>query len=332
MNKATISLVGSLIVLIMDADAQRVGIGTTNPLARLAVDSGILIDQSNLNQGNLQAGALVFGSDALVGISRSTVTGSAARNGLGFYTGGLRRAVIDSIGRLGIGTTIPSQRLHVEGNAYVTGNLGVGIPSPTFDLHLANSARIGGYLGINADPSSSYRLLLNGDAYFQTSNVGINILPSSTYSLYASGNIRFTDAVRIDGELNPNNPLTIGNDAAVTGSLTVGGRGIIRGNNAAQWRLVRTTVGYAGGIAGNSDLIGAALAFNLGGGTLAGIFVGPIVEAGAGSSNLQSLGLVPTDISNTGCRFLIMNGSATAADMGSAANPTRWQLTMLVFD
>jgi hypothetical protein len=95
---------------------------------------------------------------------------------------------------------------------------------------------------------------------------------------------------------------------------------------------VRTTVGYAGGISANSDLIGAALGFNLGGATLAGIFVGPIVEAGAGSSNLASLGLVPTDISNTGCRFLIMNGSSTAANMGTAENPTRWQLTLLVFD
>jgi hypothetical protein len=96
--------------------------------------------------------------------------------------------------------------------------------------------------------------------------------------------------------------------------------------------LVRLTVGYAGGIAANSDLIGAALAFNLGGGTLAGVFVGPIVTAGAGSSNLESLGLIPTDISNTGCRFLITNGSASAANMGTADNPTRWQLTFLVFD
>lgn len=312
--------------------AQRVGIGTTNPLARLAVDSGILIDQSNLNQGNLTAGALQFGSDGVVGISRSTVSGSAARSGIGFYTGAFRRMLIDSVGRVGINTTIPLQRLHVDGNAYVSGNIGVGVSDPGFDIHIANSARIGGYIGVNADPISPYRLLVNGDSYFQNSNVGINIAPSSTYSLYASGNIRFTDAVRIDGELNPNNPLAIGNDVSVAGSLTVGGRGIVRGSGTGQWRIVRTTVGYAGGIAANSDLIGAALAFNLSGATLAGIFVGPIVQAGSGSSNLESLGLVPTDISNTGCRFLIMNGSSSSANMGTAENPTRWQLTMLVFD
>ncbi|MCU0404598.1 MAG: hypothetical protein MUE99_08615, partial [Chitinophagaceae bacterium] len=69
----------------------------------------------------------------------------------------------------------------------------------------------------------------------------------------------------MDGILNPNNPLTIGNSVAIDGNLTVGGRGIIRGSGSAQWRLIRTTVGYAGAVSANSDLIGAALAFNLGG-------------------------------------------------------------------
>jgi hypothetical protein len=331
MKKTTVFLALWLLVSTIGS-SQRVGIGTTNPLARLAVDSGILIDQSNLNLGNLIAGALQFGSDGAVGISRSALTGSAARSGLAFYTGSFRRLLIDSVGRVGINTIFPGQRLHVEGNAYIAGNIGVGIPDPAFDIHINNSARIGGYLGINADPSTSYRMLVNGDAYYQNANVGINIAPSGTYSLYASGNIRFTDAVRIDGELNPNNELVIGNNASVAGSLTVGGRGIVRGSGSGQWRIVRTTVGYAGGIAANSDLIGAALAFSLGGATLAGIFVGPIVEEGAGSSNLESLGLVPTDISNTGCRFLIMNGSGSSANMGTAQNPTRWQLTMLVFE
>ena len=311
--------------------SQRVGIGTLNPLARLSVDSSLMIDQSNSGNGSLSQGALLFGSDGIVGIGRSTVNGGA-RSGIGFFTGNLRRMLIDSVGRIGIGTITPLQALHVNGNIYSSGNIGVGISNPLYDLHTGNSARIGGYLGVNADPDVSYRLLINGDSYFENSNVGINIAPSSSYSLYAAGTVRLTGDVRIDGILNPNNTLTIGNNTSIDGSLTVGGRGIVRGSGTAQWRLVRVTVGYAGAIAANSDLIGAALAFNLSGGTLAGIFVGPIVTAGAGSSNLGSLGLLPTDISNTGCRFLITNGSSTVADMGSSLNPTIWQLTMLVFD
>jgi hypothetical protein len=236
------------------------------------------------------------------------------------------------VGRVGINSTLPAQRLHVEGNAYVSGNIGVGISDPQYDLHLANSARIGGYVGINADPDFAYRLRVNGDVYYENTNIGLNVAPSGSYSLYAAGSVRFINDVRVDGVLNPNNPLVIGNNTSIDGSLSVGGRGIVRGSGTAQWRLVRVTVGYAGGIAANSDLLGAALAFNLGGATIAGIFVGPIVEAGAGSSNLASLGLIATDISNTGCRFLITNGSSSAANMGTNENPTRWQLTFLVFD
>jgi hypothetical protein len=332
MKNTSFSLIAVALFFCLAAGAQRVGIGTSNPLARLAVDSGILIDQSNLNQGNLTAGAMVFGSEGLVGISRSTLIGSGARSGLSIYTAGTRRMLIDSVGRVGIGTSVPVQRLHVEGNAYVSGNIGVGLSDPLYDLHLANSARIGGYVGINADPDFSYRLRVNGDVYYENTNIGLNVAPSGTYSLYAAGSVRFINDVRVDGVLNPNNPLAIGNNTSIEGSLTVGGRGIVRGNGAAQWRLIRTTVGYAGGVGANSDLLGAALVFNLGGATLAGIFVGPIVTPGSGSSNLESLGLIPTDISNTGCRFLITNGSSSLANMGTTTNPTIWQLTFLVFD
>jgi len=315
MKKTSGLLLAFLLHGTIQVGAQRVGIGTTSPLARLAVDSGILIDQSNLNQGNLIAGALQFGSNGLVGIARSTVAGSIARSGIGFYTGGSRRMLIDS-----------------TGDIYMTGNIGVGISNPLYDIHTSGSARIGSYLGVNADPGTPYRLRVNGDAYFENSNVGIGIAPSTSYALYAAGSVRVTTDVRIDGILNPSNPLAIGNSVTVEGSLSVGGRGIVRGSGSGQWRLVRLTVGYCCGVPANGDVVGAALAFNLSGATLAGIFVGPIVEEGSGSSNLQNLGLVPTDISSTGCRFLIMNGSGSDANMGSSANPTRWQLTLLVFE
>ncbi|MES2776931.1 MAG: hypothetical protein V4722_22330 [Bacteroidota bacterium] len=311
---------------------QRVGIGTTNPLARFSVDSSIMVDQSNTNIGTLQSGSLIFGSDAAVGIARSTVIGSGARSGLGFYTNEFRRMLIDSTGKVGINTSFPAQPLHVNGNIYASGNIGINVLSPQYDLHVALSARFGGYVGINADPLSPHRLRVAGDAYFETSNVGINIAPSVSYSLYASGSVRFTGDTRIDGILNPNNALAIGNNASIDGSLTVGGRGIIRGNNSAQWRLVRLTVAYAGGLSANSDLIGATFAYSLGGGTIAGILVGPVVEAGSGSSNLGSIGLIPVNMTNTTCNFLIMNASSTAANMGTNENPTRWQLTILVFD
>jgi hypothetical protein len=315
-----------------NAYTQRVGIGTNNPMARLAVDSGIMIDQANVHDGFLNTGALMFGSDGKVGIGRSTLVGTAARSGLGLYTNSIRRLVVDSIGRVGIGTSTPIHRLHVTGDMYASGNLGIGVPGPSFGLDLGSSARIGGSVGINTDPISTYRLKVNGDSYFENSNIGINVAPSSSYALYAAGAVRFTGDARIDGILNPNNALAIGNNTSIDGSLTVGGRGIVRGNGSSQWRLVRATVGYAGGVSANSDIIGATLAYNLSGGTIAGILVGPVIEAGSGSSNLASIGLVPVNITNTSCNFIIMNASSTAANLGTNQNPTQWQLTILVYD
>jgi hypothetical protein len=317
------------------ANAQRVGIGTTTPLARLAIDSGVLIDQSNLNQGTLAAGALVFGSDGRAGISRSNVVGSGARNGLGFVTGGGRRMVLDSIGRLGIGTSAPEHSLQVMGNGYFTGNVGLGVPDPAYDLEVGSFAKIAGNLAINANPSINYRLLVNGDSYFQNSNIGINILPSSTYSLQAAGSIRFTENVRIEGELNPNNPLVIGNNASVAGSLTVGGRGIVRGSGSAQWRLLRTNFQHVGGVQAKEFDISSTRSFSsvIGTGIIGGIFVGKIIQTSATAVNIGSIGLLPTNITNTSCRFTLFNGSNETAITSNFTNdPTIWEIILLVFD
>jgi hypothetical protein len=318
-------------LLCIHTKSQRVGIGTIEPLARLAVDSGLMIDQLNTHQNTLSSGGLLFGSDGLTGIARSGGEGLPHRRGLGFFTNGNRRMVLDSLGNLLLGVSSSYARLNVGGNMYITGNIGVGIADPLYDIHTTGSARIGGYVGINTDPVTSSRLTIAGNTYMD-GNLSIGT-PVSTYKLDVdNGPVRFRSDVRMDGILNPNNALTIGNNTSIDGSLTVGGRGIVRGSGSGQWRLVRLTVGYAGGVAANSDVIGATLNYNLGGATIAGIFVGPVAEEGTGSSNLNSLTLAPLNMTNTSCNFLIINGSSTTANMGTSTNPTRWQLTLLVFE
>src|SRR5688572_6732573 len=104
--------------------AQKVGIGTNDPKARLALNGGLVIDQGDLNQGVLDANntnALFFGGDMKTGILNNRTAGSVSRSALGFVTSGIRRMIIDSLGRVAIGLNPnPNYNLAVGGRTYLT--------------------------------------------------------------------------------------------------------------------------------------------------------------------------------------------------------------------
>ena len=91
-----------------------VGIGTTSPATKLHVSGGdIRIDDTE---------RIEFGAGG-VRINNDAAGRMYQRAPLGFYwetTGGYRM-VLNSSGKVGIGTTSPSQELHVNGNARLTG-------------------------------------------------------------------------------------------------------------------------------------------------------------------------------------------------------------------
>jgi hypothetical protein len=172
---------------IANTNTGRVGIGTNTPNARLAVDSGIVIDQEDANTGTLTS-ALVFGSDGQAGISRSTLAGSTTRSGLGFHVKGTRRMVLDSTGQLGIGTLNPLQALHVQGNGYVSGNLGVGTTTPSNKLDVVGNALVDGSLNVNAGTTLNGAVNINNNAAIDGSltvnnNKGVAYNPLSATNL-----------------------------------------------------------------------------------------------------------------------------------------------------
>lgn len=181
-------------------NAGNVGIGTIFPIVRLTVDSSIMVDEANSNQGFLDRSSLYFGNDKRVGIVRSFLAGSAGRNGLGFFTANTRRMTIDSTGQVGIGTINPLQMLHVNGPSYFVGNMGIGSSTPDYAF----------------ENLFGYNYMFYG--------LGVGTVPSATYLLDigagASG-ARFQGDVRINGLLNPTTTLNIGNNASVEGTLTV---------------------------------------------------------------------------------------------------------------
>lgn len=283
--------------------SQNVGIGTTSPVVRLSVDSSIMVDQANSNQGFLDRSSLYFGSDKRVGIVRSFLTGSAGRNGMGFFTNNLRRLTIDSTGQVGIGTINPLQTLHVNGNTYLTGNLGIGSSAPIYGFE-----NLWGYnymfygLGVGTTPGSSYLL-----------DVGTSA-PS-----------RFQGDVRINGLLNPTTTLNIGNNAAVEGSLTVNnGRGVAHHSTSSTNLKIYpfTTATFFAVLDGFELSAEGAIAFNGGFTGTPRVFVGDIDVTGGSAGQLYRVQLVlygcSTTSGTTTCKARLLNTSP---------NPVNYSIT-----
>jgi hypothetical protein len=79
----------------------RVGIGTGTPQQMLSVDSGMNIDQANINTGALTPG-LTFGSGSGEGIASKRKPGGDQYD-LNFYTDFIARISIDNSGKVGVG-------------------------------------------------------------------------------------------------------------------------------------------------------------------------------------------------------------------------------------
>jgi hypothetical protein len=106
-----------------------VGIGTTSPNYPLHIHNpnaaSIFLQLTHSTSGTaVSSGAQLFlyGADTFL---QNTNTSGDIR----FRTAGYNdRMTIDHNGNVGIGTTSPEQKLHVNGNQYVTGNVGIGSP------------------------------------------------------------------------------------------------------------------------------------------------------------------------------------------------------------
>ncbi len=287
-------------------EAQNVGIGTTNPLARLSVDSSFMVDQSNSNNGSLGRGAFYLGSDKRVGIVRSFLNGSSGRNGLGFFTNNSRRMTIDSTGQVGIGTINPLQTLHVSGNTYLNGNVGIGSSTPDYAL----------------ENLYGYNYMFYG--------LGVGTVPNATYLLDvgATGSgARLRGDARIDGTLNPTTTLNIGNNATVDGTLAVQGTATVNNgkgvaynaNNSNNLRIYTFTTGtFTAMLAGHALSAEGNIAFNGGFTGVPRVFVGDIDQTGGTSGELYRVQLIlygcTTAAGTTSCKARLLNTSPNSVN------------------
>ncbi|HSC53901.1 MAG TPA: hypothetical protein VLC98_09785 [Phnomibacter sp.] len=238
---------GSIICLllttaILPGFAQRVGIGTSTPLARLAIDSGLMVDQLSANQGSLSPGIL-FGNEGLIGISSSRLIGSTYRNGLSFYTNGGRRMIIDSVGNIGInGPATAGIRLTVNGSALITSNLETYNLTQTYNLVVTNRTTL------NTEVTQDALLYMKGRS-FTPGNWGMHLVmeaASSTDSgaILYDGDMKFRvfgagDAYYFRNDANTT--LVSFNSAgtiSAAGDIVAGGRGMVQSSNGNQIQLI----------------------------------------------------------------------------------------------
>ncbi len=297
------------IVISLLGQAQNVGIGTSTPAARLAVDSSIMVDQANSNQGFLDKSALYFGSDKKVGIVRSFLTGSSGRNGLGFFTNNTRRLTIDSTGQVGIGTINPLQTLHVSGNTYISGNLGIGSSTPDYAF----------------ENLWGYNYMFYG--------LGVGTVPNSTYMLDVGSAL----PSRIQGSLTTNGLFTVNDNAVVNGTSTVNGNAVVDGTltvnngkgvayNASGSTNLRiytfTTATFGAVLPGFGLSAEGAIAFNGGFTGVPRVFVGDIDLTGGSSGELYRV-----QLQLYGCSTTSGVTSCKARLLNTSPNPVNYTIT-----
>ena len=143
----------------------RVGVGTASPATTLDVNGSATFSRVgiNANPSNTVSTVQSFarfqntGGDFYVGIEGGTGGGffpgstaygavlyNASATPLSFYTNGSERMRIDASGNVGIGTTSPAEKLHVNGNArannFLSGGTSVAFGTSTSDIRYVQLA------------------------------------------------------------------------------------------------------------------------------------------------------------------------------------------------
>lgn len=191
---------GTAFNIALCPNAGNVGIGTTNPQAKLDVNGKAIVgdiptrvnensyDLQVQSAGNaelkLQAGATSTSYLAFGTTSNALATGFAVNNNDGdlrINTGNTERMRIDSSGRVGIGTSSPASLLHISSTVDTALKVQAGFAVPTIELLRGNSSVFGG------DATYDYRL--KNEAGIFTIQNGVNSNINDLLTIDNNGNV-----------------------------------------------------------------------------------------------------------------------------------------------
>lgn len=272
--------------------AQHMGINTTMPLTALHIKS------SGENTLTVENGAILNSN-----VKNSILFAHAIESSTFYkYTGAIKTigTGIDEA-RLGFYTYANNspggmtERLSILNN----GNVGIATTNPTYRFQVTGSTYLNGYVGIGTAASTSYDLSVGGASRFHTD-------------------------LRIDGVLNPNTTLNIGDNAIVEGTLSVlNGKGIVRSTSSTQMKIKRASVvfGYSGLGAGSTATSG-----NLNFGEDFAAVTVTVGQCVSGTGDWAKVMIVPcnVDLNANTCQFAITNVSSSTISFDGS-----WQIVLV---
>ncbi|MBF0244090.1 MAG: LamG domain-containing protein, partial [Planctomycetes bacterium] len=257
---STLNLSGDLAVnstgFFVDVSQNRVGIGTSTPGNNLHIIGNAFISSGLRIDGLLDIGGNAFPADAgsngqflQTDGSGNLIWATPPASSWASSGGNLNFAM----GNVGIGTTLPSNTLHVQGNAYI-----------------ANALTIGGPTELNST------LNLSGDISVDTSDFFVDVSENMVgigtnapgNNLHVVGNAFVTSTLDVDGAMDLGTTLGVGgatdlaSTLAVTGATVLSSTLAVTGSTTLASDLAVDTDKFRINTAGNQVGIGLAAPTN----------------------------------------------------------------------
>jgi hypothetical protein len=187
------------------SNAGNLGIGTTTPYqwSRLHVKAPGANPWGFLVEANSNDRIIGMSHNGSSGVIATSFLGSGGHSPLQFVTSDVTRMWIDASGNIGVGTTVPDQKLDVRGNMVLETGMspvvytGIGTSELNRYLLLANSANFGSASGLKAGGvlvSDSYAYANPGkNDLIVKGNVGIGTNTPGNFKLAVNGKIWGTE-------------------------------------------------------------------------------------------------------------------------------------------